>query len=173
MITSFFNGRVARTTYEHVHVSVILGIRPTLTTPKTVACPQKSGKLADQLQEWINSGWSLSQIAEDLGASKTWVVGRVQRYCIKVPKKGRMTNPENYRHHVPPFGFRKNGNRLYPCQKQQRVCRKVVQWRQKENLSFNAIAKRLKGEGALNSRSGTYWDHKATKKIFETWKDKY
>jgi len=126
----------------------------------------------DELHKWVSDGLSMRQISERLGTSKTWIIDELKKHNIKVPHTGRMTNAENYRHNTAPFGWRVQNGQLSPCQKQQRVCRLVVQWRE-EGFSFNAIANKLREKSFKNGKGTLYWDHKATKKIFENWKQKY
>jgi hypothetical protein len=135
--------------------------------------PRKSVNFEVQMEEWVQDGLSLKQIADRLGTSKTWVVEKLQNIGVEIPKVGRMTNPDNYRHHIPPFGFQNKNGRLIPYRKQQHTCRLVVRGKKVEAMSFNAIAKILINEGHLNGKGGLYWDHKAVKRIYENWKDKY
>ena len=167
------NGRVPQTTSEHTYVTVILDITPSLTSPKSLQMSTNGQNLKKKLKEYIDEGLSIKQIADKLGTSKTWMVDYLKSQKIDIPSTGRMTNPENYRHHTAPFGWRVSNGKLVPCQKQQRVCRLVVQLRKIEKLSFNTIAKRLVAGSYRNGVGGLYWDHKAVSKIFNNWKDKY
>lgn len=164
---------MGRPIHEPSYLSVILELRPQFNTPKTLSLPRNAVNIESQMKEWVEDGLSLKQIGDKLGASKTWVIENLQKLGVEVPRAGRMTNPENYRHHMPPFGFQKRGGKLVPCQKQQRTCKFVVKSKKLEALSFNAIAKLLIKEAHLNGKGGLYWDHKAVKKIYENWKNKY
>ncbi len=166
-------GRATRTTREHKYLPVILEVRPTPNCPKTIYVPKKTEKLQVHLKQMIMAGRSTSQIADELGASKTWVIETLQRYGVEIPKSGRMTNPDNYRHHNPPFGMKVRGGKLIPDQQQQRVCKEIVNLRNKEGMSFNAIAKELRNKKRPNASGTHYWDNKGVKKIFDRWKDKF
>ncbi len=166
-------GRATQTIREHNYLPVILEVRPTPNCPKTIYVPQKTEKLQVYLEKTIAAGRSTSQIADEIGASKTWVIETLQRYEIEIPKTGRMTNPDNYRHHTPPFGMKVRGGKLIPEPKQQKVCKEIVNLRNIEGLSFNAIAKELREKMRPNASGTHYWDHKGVKKIFDRWKDKF
>lgn len=138
-----------------------------------VRAEPKRDKLEDQLQNFVDQGLTSTQMAIELKMSRTWVLDTLKKYGITLPKKNRLTNPKNYRHHTPPFGYKKLGNELVHNSSQMITCHIIARARKIDKLSFSEIARQLSRNQVPNAKGTTYWDHKAVKKIFEHWKDKF
>lgn len=65
---------------------------------------------------YLNQGLSNNQIAAQLEVSKATVLDRLNDLGIH-EKTGRMTNPTNYRHHEPPYGYEIREGNWYPIKK--------------------------------------------------------
>lgn len=70
---------------------------------------------------------------------------------------GRKANPNNYRIHESPYGFRKKEGRLVTCKPELKVCRIVVQMYEKERRTYSAIARELIQRGYKNRRGEKRW----------------
>jgi len=83
-----------------------------------------------------------------------------------------MTNPNNYRAPIAPYGYKVINCKLSPYKKELKICRLVVTLKNEGDISFNAVAKEL-AERKVKNRSGkTYWDHKMIQSIYKRWNGK-
>jgi hypothetical protein len=116
-------------------------------------------------------GLSAAQIAEQLGVSKTVVLNRLRAIGIR-EKTGRVTRPDNYRHHEPPYGYTICDGKLVPNKKELQVCRLVVELRGRQKRSFAEIAEELIRRGYPNRRGVVSWFHHSVNQIFKRWNGK-
>ena len=107
---------------------------------------------------FLDEGLSAAQIAERVGLSKTAVLERLRRRGIR-NLLGRKTNPNHYRIHEPPYGFRKQEGRLAPCKPELKVCRTVVQMYEEKKWTYSAIGRVLELKGYRNRRGEKRRNH--------------
>src|SRR5471030_2134775 len=55
---------------------------------------------------YVKDGLSIQQIADKMGWSKTFVQARLTDQKLISSRKGKLTNPKNYRHHTTPYWYR-------------------------------------------------------------------
>ena len=122
---------------------------------------------------YVKVGLSASQIADRLGVSKAVIVGWINRLKIG-PKssKGRMTNPNNFRHHNPPYGYKVKDNKLVLNKSELRICRAVVELMGRKKCGARETARELTRRGFKNRRGETKWGHLVVQQIYLRWKDK-
>jgi DNA-binding Lrp family transcriptional regulator len=116
-------------------------------------------------------GFSSNQIAIQLDVSKTVVLERLRALGIHT-KSGRVTNPNNYRHHEPPYGYRIKDGKLVSDKKEMQISRLVVELRTRQGWAFARIASELMRKGYRNRRGETVWHHHSVNKIFQRWSGK-
>lgn len=124
-------------------------------------------------QFYVKEGLSASQIAAHYGVSKGVIIGWINRLKIG-PKsaKGRMTNPNNFRHHNPPYGYKVKDNKLALNNAELRVCRAVVELMGRKKSGARETARELISRGFKNRRGEVVWGHLVVQQIFKRWKDK-
>lgn len=128
---------------------------------------------AEIKQLYLKEGLSASQIANQYGVSKGAIVGWINRLKIG-PKssKGRMTNPNNFRHHNPPYGFMVKDNKLVLNNREIKVCRLVVGHMGRKRCGARETARMLVQQKIKNRRGEIKWGHLVVQQIFKRWKDK-
>ena len=121
---------------------------------------------------YLNDGLSAKQIAEAIGISKTVVLDRLHAEGIRMKTgKDRVNNPDNYRLHTAPYGWKVKDGKLAPNKAELKICRRVVTL-VRQGLSYNAVAKELTKLG-LRGRSGkAHWDHSTVISIYKRWNEK-
>ena len=120
---------------------------------------------------YLKEGLSAAQIAQRIGCSKTTVLERLRKQGIS-NGSGRRTNPKNFRLHHPPFGFSKLEGSLVPNKAEMRICRLVVELRDRQKMSTRETAEELMRREIRNRRGVVYWTHVAVGRIFNQWKGK-
>ncbi|MEZ4742682.1 MAG: hypothetical protein R3B45_09575 [Bdellovibrionota bacterium] len=149
--------------YEHPYLRDIIyfHLKPLKTN---------SGRIADL---YLSKGHSAKQIADEFGVSKTSILECLHSMDIRSGSgKGRVQNPNNYRLHNPPYGYRRFGDQLVVCKKQLKLCKLVVQLIDDEKMSLNAVARGLTSLGYKNKQDKCSWDHSVVKAIYVRWKGK-
>ena len=122
---------------------------------------------------YLKQGRSASQIARHFGVSKTSVLAHLHNAGIRLESgKGRLTNPKNYRHSTPPYGYGVRDGKLVTNRLELRVCRTIVKLIDRQKLTVSQVFRELEKLGVKNRTGNTRWDHKAVKKIYERWKGK-
>ena len=123
---------------------------------------------------YLGKGLSAAQVGEELGISKTAVLERLHTLGIRnVASIGeRMTNPNNYRASVVPYGYRKGGGQLVANKKELRTCRLVVQLINDRKLSLQGAARELMQQNIKNRNGNVWWDHSLVRGIFKRWNQK-
>src|SRR5258708_6210371 len=91
---------------------------------------------------YVKKGLTGSQIAEQIGASKQMVLGRLRKAGVQ-NTGGRGRAPENYTHHNPPYGYKVAHGRLAPNPKELRVVRLIVELIDRKKLGWNAATREL------------------------------
>jgi predicted transcriptional regulator len=129
----------------------------------------KSSKIAEMS---IKDGLSASQVAEKLGISRTAVLEKLHALGIRneALKGERMTNPNNYRAAVAPYGYRKVDGQLVANKKELRICRLVVRLINEQELSLNGTARDLMQKNIKNGN--VWWDHSMVVSIYKRWNGK-
>jgi hypothetical protein len=122
---------------------------------------------------YLKEGLSASQIADRFGVSKGVIVGLINRLKIG-PKssKGRMTNPNNFRHHNPPYGYKVKDNKLVLNNSEIRTCRVVVELMGRRECSARETARELIRRQFKNRKGQISWGHLVVQQIFKRWKNK-
>jgi hypothetical protein len=85
---------------------------------------------------------------------------------------GRMTNPENYRYRVAPYGFSIQAGKLTPNRLEMKICRLVVERIQREGQTQCEVARELSRRGYKNRAGNLKWDSRTVFNILNRWKDK-
>lgn len=119
---------------------------------------------------YLIDGLSANQIAQALGVSRTAVVEHLHSQNIRI-RSGRMTNPNNYRHHTPPYGWKVKDGKLIPHKSKLTLCRRVVTL-VRQGCSYNSVAKELEKLGFKSRKNKVRWDHSMVISIFNRWKEK-
>lgn len=122
---------------------------------------------------YLKEGLSASQIASHYGVSKTVIIGWINR--LKIGSKsatGRMTNPNNFRHHNPPYGYKVRDNKLVLNNAELKVCRAVVELMGRKKCGAREAARELTSRGFKNRRGDSTWGHLVVQQIFKRWKGK-
>ena len=147
-------------------------IRPKLLDSIPFFPNRSSAKSRFIVDSALKRNLSASQIADELGVSKTCVIETLQRQNVLRPKKGSLTNPKNYRHYVAPCGHSSKGGRLVLNKKEVKVCRLIVSLCARDGLSFSRTAQRLMELGIKTRTGKSRWDHSMVSLIIKRWKDK-
>ena len=156
-----------------------------------------SGKLVDQVSAWTNrsnildsfdfvfdtnlikpeiykelylkQGLSASQIGLKFNVSKAYILSKLHELGIRKKPTERRLNPQNYRHHNPPYGLHVKDGVLKEYRTEVKVCRLVVSLRNEKSMSFRAIAEELKSRGVRNRQGEVSWHHCAISQIYKRW----
>jgi hypothetical protein len=122
---------------------------------------------------YLEKHLSAAQIAKHYGVSKSMIIAGLSRLGVRLGTNvGRSTDPENYRHHMPPYGFAVRKGRLVPDKSEMRICRLVVELVERQRLSMCGAARELERRGYKNKVGRVKWDHKTIKAILNRWKNK-
>lgn len=123
---------------------------------------------------YLGKGLSASQIGEELGVSKTAVLERLHTLGVRNAASigERMTNPNNYRASVVPYGYRKVDGQLVANKKELRICRLVVKLINEQKLSLQGAARELMQQNIKNRNGNVWWDHSMVRGIFKRWNGK-
>lgn len=158
------NGRVSRYLYEPAYYLDI--IQHSVNPFKS-----KSSKIAEM---YLGKGLSAAQIAGKLGISKTAVLERLHTLGIRnvASLSERVTNPNNYRASVVPYGYRKVDGQLVANKKELRICRLVVNLINEQKLSLQGAARELIQQNIRNRNGNVWWDHSMVRGIFKRWNGK-
>ena len=128
------------------------------------------GKIRRLFEE---NGRSASQIAEEYGVSKSFVLSVLHKSGLKLGTKvGRSTNPKNYRNASPPYGYAIRKGQLVTYKPELRVCRLVVELRARRGMSSTAIAEELCKRGYKNRAGRAVWNPTTVLNIFRRWNGK-
>ncbi len=122
---------------------------------------------------YLKDGLSASQIATHYGVSKSVIIGWVNR--LKIGSKsaqGRMTNPINFRHHNPPFGYKVKDNKLVLNGAELKICRVIVDLMGRKMRGLRETARELECRGFKTRRGRSKWGHFVVQQIFNRWRDK-
>jgi len=118
-------------------------------------------------------GLSAQQIAQLLGIAKSTALTRLHAFGIHSDcTSRRVTNPDNYRAPVPPYGYRVQDGKLVVDRSEIRACRLVVNLIGEKKLSANATAKELERRGIKNRNGLVKWGHYSVRRIFDRWNGK-
>lgn len=122
---------------------------------------------------YLKEGHSAAQIAAHFGVSKSVIIGWINR--LKIGSKsaqGRMTNPNNFRHHNPPYGYKVKDNKLVLNNAELKICRAVVELMGRKKCGARETARELTSRGFKSRRGEVKWGHLVVQQIFKRWKDK-
>lgn len=118
---------------------------------------------------YMKDGFSAKQIALKTGMSKSCIVETLNSHGIKTGSKGRLTNPANYRHHNPPYGYRVVDGKLVVNKSELKICRSVVELIARQHWTTSAVAQELMRRRYKNRKGTMSWDHKIVGSIFNRW----
>ena len=122
---------------------------------------------------YVRDGKSPAQIAAHFGVSRSTITDRLNAQGVRLEfGEGRSSNPDNYRHVRPPYGYAVKDGKLVLSKSEQRVCKVIVERIKRQNQNYNEVARELVKRGVKNRAGRTKWDGKAVAKIFKRWKDK-
>jgi hypothetical protein len=108
-----------------------------------------------------------------MGVGKTLILSRLKSMGIRVETgRNRMTNPNNFRHHNPPYGYQVKDGKLVLNKSELKVCRLVVELIGRKNKSARETARELINKKLKNRNGDINWGHLVVQKIFKRWKDK-
>ena len=111
---------------------------------------------------------SVKQIAMKLGVAKTFVLKHLKRLNVKTEVgKSRMTNPNNFRHHNPPYGYTVREGKLVVSRNELRVCRMVVELLGRQKKSARESARILVDKNIKNRRGEIKWVHLVVQQILK------
>jgi hypothetical protein len=158
------DGRVSRYLYEPAYYLDVIehSVNP---------FKSKSSKIAEM---YLGRGLSAAQVGAELGISKTAVLERLHTFGIRneASKGARMTNPNNYRATVIPYGYRKVDGQLVANKKELRICRLVVKLINEQKVSLQGAARELMRQNIKNRNGNVWWDHSMVRSIFKRWNGK-
>jgi hypothetical protein len=134
-----------------------------------------SAKLLDveKIREFYLAGQSYAQIARKFGVAKPVIISRLGG--LEIPKsnrENRVTNPQNYRCRVPPYGYAIRDGKLVPNKRELRICRLVVELMGRQGKGLSETVRELESRQFLTREGKKYWDHSSVRNIFNRWKDK-
>ena len=123
---------------------------------------------------YVDKGLSVNQIASHFKVSRTVILSRLHDIGIReeANRAERMTNPENYRCSVTPYGFMVRAGKLVPNRTEMKICRLVVELAQRQGRSHNSIAQELSCRGFKNRAGNPQWNSRTVHNIYKRWKDK-
>jgi IS30 family transposase len=122
---------------------------------------------------YLEKGLSASQIASHFNVSKGAIISRLKRLKInRGIQSGQLTNPNNYRHHVVPYGYSVRDKRLVLNKAEQRICRLVVELIDRREKNHSEVARELSSRNFKNRAGSTKWDSKTVFNIYKRWKGK-
>ncbi len=122
---------------------------------------------------YLKEGLSAAQIADRYGVSKSVIIGWVNRLGIGAKtSEGRMTNPNNFRHHNPPYGYKVKDNKLVLNKAEIKFCRVVVELMARKKAGARETARELTKRGFKNRQGEVKWGHLVVQQIFKRWKNK-
>lgn len=125
----------------------------------------------DVFRDLYLKGLSSSQIANQIGCSKTLVLDRLKKIGVDL-SESRLTNPKNYRLAESPYGFSLRDGFLVPNKREMKVLRLIVHLRLHQDLSFENIARELIRKKIKNRRGKVVWQYCVVRKYFHRWKEK-
>lgn len=91
---------------------------------------------------------------------------------VRIGKVGRSTDPKNYRNNSPPYGYLIRAGKLVPNKAEIKICRMVVELRDRRGYSITQVAKELERLGYKNRKGNTVWNTATVLNIFERWNGK-
>jgi hypothetical protein len=109
---------------------------------------------------------STAQVAKELGCSKTLVITTLKRMGYLRPVRGSQTSLTNYRHRVPPYGFRVTKGRLHTYRKELKLCRLIVELVGRRGMSFKNTALHLEKNGFRSRKEEVKWHNYTVSRIF-------
>lgn len=122
---------------------------------------------------YLKESLSAAQIASRFGVSRAVILSTVKRLGIGTKSAvGRMTNPNNFRHHNPPYGYKVKDNKLVLNSSELKICRAVVEMMGRKKCGARETARELVSRGFKNRRGEVAWGHLVVQQIFKRWKDK-
>ena len=83
-----------------------------------------------------------------------------------------MTNPENYRHHCPPYGYKVRGGKLVIDNQELKICRLVVELIERQGFGIRETGREITKRGYKNRQGNHSWGHFVVKRIFDRWRGK-
>jgi hypothetical protein len=126
---------------------------------------------ADIADLYIKKRLSAKKLAVELGLSKAAVLRRLHHLGIR-----KETVSEFAKEHPRPvtrasFGFRIVDGRLVPDRQEQKVARFIVELRQRQNLPWNEVVKKVNLAGH-RTKQGLPWKIGTVRMVFASWRGK-
>lgn len=122
---------------------------------------------------YLKGRLSTAQIAIHYGVSKSAIISWLDKLKISPGTTvGSKTNPENYRHHNPPYGYKVQGGKLILNKAELKICRLVVELIGRKKFGNRETARELNRQGLKNRSGKVSWSHNTIRQIFNRWKNK-
>ena len=116
---------------------------------------------------YLEKGLSASEIAVELGLSKTAVIERLQAGGIRRARTGR--DPNNYKFPKnPPYGYQVVNGRLVANRLEMKVARQIVELRDRQKVGWRVIAEKLNQSGC-KTRKGRPWTIDTVENVHARW----
>jgi hypothetical protein len=122
---------------------------------------------------YVKERLSAAQISNRYGVAKSVIVSWLTRLAIAPGTNvGSKTNPNNYRHHNPPYGYKVQDGKLVLNKAELKICRLIVELIARRKFSNRAAARELIKQGLKNRSGKLSWSHHMVQQIFNRWKNK-
>ena len=134
-----------------------------------IACPRQF-KPDDINALYVDGRLSASQIATEVGLSKTTVLRRLNAIGVKKARIGRSADIYQYPHN-PPYGHYVIGGRLLPDRQEMAIVRLILNLRDRERLGWREIVNCL-NERKKKPRNAKLWSIGTIRKVYCRWQGK-
>jgi hypothetical protein len=121
---------------------------------------------------YVEKRLSTAQVAMHFGCSKTFVITALKRRGLLRPMAQALTNPNNFRHAIAPYGYRVAAGTLLPHNAELKVCRMIVDLIDRREMSQCQAAQYLMKKGIKGRNGRTNWHNNTVGRIYTRWKGK-
>ena len=145
---------------------------PTLVEIIEFQAPARSLDPAQIASLYTDKELTTSQVAKQLGCSKSYVVTSLKRRGLLRHKSISKINPNNYRSSMAPYGYRVVAGRLAPHAAEMKICRLVVELMDRRGMNQIQVVEHLSKKGFKNRGGKTTWHNQTVSRIYTRWKGK-
>lgn len=122
---------------------------------------------------YVKERLSAAQIAARFGVAKSVIIKWTDQLKVAPGTKvGSKTNPNNYRHHNPPYGYKVQDGKLVLNKAELKICRLVVELIGRRKFGIRETARELMKQEFKNRRGEINWSHFVVQQIFNRWNNK-